>query len=54
MIVSHGASPTAGFFTTGGIYQPPIPAIGEYTATLTLQPSSGPALILLVHFTVTP
>ena len=54
MVVSHGASPAAGFFDTGGIYQPPISGVGTYTATVTVQPPAGPPLILPVTLTVAP
>ncbi|MBI3855893.1 MAG: hypothetical protein HY293_09415 [Planctomycetes bacterium] len=54
MLVSHGASPTAGFFDTGGIYQPAISGLGTFTATVTVQPAGAPPLTLLVTLTVTP
>jgi hypothetical protein len=54
MVVSHGASPSGGYFNTGGIYQPPIPAIGTHQATITITPALGDPVLLVVNLTVTP
>jgi hypothetical protein len=54
MIVSHGASPAGGYFNTGGIYQPPIPAIGSHSATVTIVPDQGPPVVIPVTLMVTP
>lgn len=54
MIVSHGASPAAGFFNTGGFYAPPFPETGTYVGTVIITPPSGAPLTIAVTLTVTP
>lgn len=54
MIVSHGAAVGGAYFNTGGIYQPPISAVGTHTAIVSIQPSDAPALTILVTLTIKP
>ncbi|MBI4563406.1 MAG: hypothetical protein HY716_01765 [Planctomycetes bacterium] len=56
LIVSHGAAFGGQFYNTGGIYAPPIPAIGMHTGTITVTAvgASNTPQTITVNLTVTP
>jgi N-acetylneuraminic acid mutarotase len=56
MIVTHGGILGNGMLNTGGIYQPPIPAIGPHTATITISApgASNSPQTITVDLTVIP
>jgi N-acetylneuraminic acid mutarotase len=56
MIVTHGGILGNGMLNTGGIHQPPIPAFGPHTATITISApgASNSPQTITVDLTVIP
>ena len=54
MIVWGGQDTLSSDLNTGGIYQPPIPALGAHTATITITPAASPPLTLSASVSVIP
>jgi hypothetical protein len=55
-MVVWGGQDSAGMTDTGGIYRPPIPAIGPHTATVTIAApgASNTPQTITVNLTVAP
>lgn len=55
-MIVWGGQDAAGYTDTGAVYVPPVPAVGEHEAVVTLSPvgRSGPTHTIRVSLTVTP